>query len=189
MESRSSELDPRQDAASDPDVESVPWVTEGVLAGLAGAAVIALFFLVYDLAQGQPFWTPHALGAAIFEGAFPPPDDPIDPALVGGYTAIHCGTFVAVGVLAAFELFTGTRLPGSRIAVRGLVLAAILFVAFEAIFLVYSALMAPEAMSQFGVGRIALANGLAAIAMAWLLATRAERIGLGAHPAARRSPE
>ena len=41
---------------------------EGICAGLIGAAVVAVWFLLLDLWRGQPFLTPGLLGAAVFQG-------------------------------------------------------------------------------------------------------------------------
>ena len=45
---------------------------EGVIAGLIGAALVAVWFLIYDAARGRPFRTPALLGAATFEGVTNP---------------------------------------------------------------------------------------------------------------------
>ena len=59
---------------------------EGIVAGLIGAAVVAVWFFVYDLARGRPFHTPSLLGAFVFYGADTPA--PAEPALgaILGYT-------------------------------------------------------------------------------------------------------
>ena len=38
---------------------------EGILVGLAGAAAVAVWFFLYDLAAGMPFRAPALLGAAL----------------------------------------------------------------------------------------------------------------------------
>src|SRR6266481_4682276 len=38
---------------------------EGMLVGLAGAIAVAVWFFVYDVAEGTPFRTPALLGAAL----------------------------------------------------------------------------------------------------------------------------
>ena len=48
---------------------------EGFVAGLIGAAAVALWFLVVDLVGGNAFFTPSMLGSAVFWGMR-------DPALV-----------------------------------------------------------------------------------------------------------
>ena len=45
---------------------------EGLVAGVIGAAVVALWFLFVDLARGAPLFTPALLGAAVFFGATTP---------------------------------------------------------------------------------------------------------------------
>ena len=45
---------------------------EGIVAGLIGAAVVALWFFVYDIARGEPFRTPSLLGSFVFFGVQTP---------------------------------------------------------------------------------------------------------------------
>ncbi len=48
-----------------------PWTRvarEGLVAGLAGAVAVAVWFLLYDLAAGMPLRTPALLGATLFHG-------------------------------------------------------------------------------------------------------------------------
>src|SRR5919202_3535437 len=39
------------------------WLARGFATGLVGAGAVAVWFLVLDVARGQPFYTPAALGA------------------------------------------------------------------------------------------------------------------------------
>jgi hypothetical protein len=165
--------------SADPDVEATPWIGEGILAGVTGAAVIAAFFAVLDLAAGRPLWTPHALGAALFLGEPAAAGAPISPALVGGYTVIHGWVFVAIGLLASF-LLMGARPPGGGQGARVLVLAGALFLAFGVVFAAFAALLALRDQPPHGFGRILAANAVAALAMAALLVRRRAR---------RRTPE
>lgn len=161
------------------DVDAIPWMHAGVAAGVAGAATIAVFFLIVDVLAGRAFWTPFALGSAFFLGELPARDAAIEPALVAGYTAMHGAVFVSAGLLASFELLTGRRLPGSSRRKRALVLAALLFFGLEAVFLGFAVFMAPEALAIFGVGRVAFANLLAAASMTAVLRWSAQHRGLG----------
>jgi hypothetical protein len=167
-----SESHPR----GDPEVAAFPWIREGVLAGLAGAAVIAVLFGVLDVLAGRPLWTPHALGSALFLGEVPPWDAPISPALVGGYTVIHGWVFVAIGLLAAFVLI-GNRLPGAHRATRIGVLALALFLTFGVIFAAFAVLMALGSAPRIGFGWILGANVIAAVVMAALFVIRTEGRG------------
>ncbi len=74
---------------------------EGALVGLAGAAAVALWFFLYDLAAGAPFRTPALLGAALFEGLRDPAALKITPSLVLQYTVVHGLAFLVFGWGAA----------------------------------------------------------------------------------------
>ena len=102
---------------------------EGVIAGLIGAAVVAVWFLVLDIARGRPFLTPTILGAAVFYGVRTPVG--IEPSIlpVIGYTLIHGFAFVAFGVIAARLIAVSEREPPVFAAF------VILFAAFEVFFL------------------------------------------------------
>jgi len=41
---------------------------EGILVGLAGAAAVAVWFLLLDLVAGAPLRTPALLGEVLFDG-------------------------------------------------------------------------------------------------------------------------
>jgi len=80
-------------------------LAEGLGVGLAGAAAVAVWFLVFDLMAGVPFRTPALLGAVLFHGLRDPGALVITPGLVGAYTIVHCALFVLFGWAAA-GLFT-----------------------------------------------------------------------------------
>lgn len=177
MATTRSSTTPPPRVRDDRNVESVPWVAEGVAAGALGAAVVALFFFVVDLAAGHALWTPYVLGTALVLGRVPSPDASIDAVLVLGYTALHGAVFLAIGLIAAFELMTGGRLPGATPLRRAIVLAVLLFAAFEVVFVAYGTLMEPALVGMLGFGRVTIANALAAAAMAGLLQIRLLRRG------------
>src|SRR5262249_31056698 len=74
---------------------------EGVTAGVPGAAVVALGFLIFDSARGKPLLTPALLGAAVFYGIRDPTGVPIALGSIIGYTILHGLAFIAFGVIAA----------------------------------------------------------------------------------------
>src|SRR5262245_33725442 len=113
-----------------------PWrvAREGVGAGLAGAATVAVWFLLFDLVQGAPLRTPAVLGRVI--GAtlrgLPPPDPgsvAVSLAPILGYTLIHGLAFAVVGILAAFLVAGAEREPAMLLALL------IFLAAFEVFFL------------------------------------------------------
>jgi len=70
---------------------------EGILVGLAGAAVVAAWFFVLDLVAATPFRTPALLGAVLFDGLRDPAALTITPAIVLKYTAVHGLAFLIFG--------------------------------------------------------------------------------------------
>ena len=84
---------------------------EGIVAGLIGAATIAVWFFILDLYRGRPFYTPSVLGAALSlaGSARNPATANISMDLVLFYTWIHCLVFCAFGGLAAKLLSLAER--------------------------------------------------------------------------------
>src|SRR5215471_3139370 len=75
---------------------------EGLIAGLVGAATVALWFLIIDVIQGRPLYTPTVLGAALFHrGAVPWLDTAPDLEMVLMFTWIHGLAFIVVGGVIA----------------------------------------------------------------------------------------
>jgi hypothetical protein len=152
------------------DDRAFSWYADGVIAGVFGAGVVAVFFFVLDLLAGYPLFTPNALGMSLFLGKAAVPGDAIVPVLVAGYTAVHVGFFVGFGVMAAFEVLSRRRIPPNDAGT--LLVSAVLFVAFEITFLAMAQLFAPHLTGVLGAGRVAIANAIAAFAMAKYLLVR-----------------
>src|SRR5947209_9093121 len=76
---------------------------EGLIAGLVGAATVALWFLVIDSIQGRPLYTPTVLGTALFgRGAgLAWPNVRPDLEMVLMFTWVHGLAFVVVGGVIA----------------------------------------------------------------------------------------
>src|SRR5215470_2094703 len=83
----------------------LPIILEGFMVGMVGAAAVAVWFLVVDLAAGAPFRTPALLGAALFLGLRDAGALVITPRLVGAYTVVHCALFILFGLLMLFLCF------------------------------------------------------------------------------------
>lgn len=156
-----------------PRDETDAWI-DGSIAGITGAAIVALFFLAVDLAQGVPLRTPGLLGTALFLGRSLARDATPSMAVVVGYTVVHGVLFVAAGVCAGFALIRWSRPLGP---LSGLGLAAVLFAGMEILFLATLLLAAPQLIGEFGLGRIATANALAGGVMAAALLRRHYPVG------------
>jgi hypothetical protein len=71
---------------------------EGIVVGLAGAAAVAIWFLLYDLAAGVPFRTPALLAAALFHGLRDAGALIVTSRLVLEYTMAHGVAFILFGL-------------------------------------------------------------------------------------------
>ena len=136
---------------------------EGMTVGLAGAAAVAVWFFLYDLAAGAPFRTPALLGAALFEGLRDAAELSITPALVLEYSAIHLLAFVAFGVVVAglFALADHDR--------HVLFALFMLFCCFEVAALAAMAVLAYWLLNTLRPWAVLGANFVAAITMLGLL--------------------
>lgn len=136
---------------------------EGIVAGLIGAAVVALWFLVFDLARGQPLLTPGLLGAFVFYGVNTPIG--LTPAFwpILGYTVLHGLAFIAFGIIAATILAVSEREPSLFIAF------VILFACFEVFFFGVLGAFGQSLLGALVWWAVLIGNLLAAVAMLWYL--------------------
>jgi hypothetical protein len=158
-----------------------PWTRvarEGAAAGLAGAAVVALWFLVYDLAAGMPFRTPALLGAALFEGLRDPAALAITAPLVAKYTVVHGLAFLAFGWAAAGLLTLADREP------RLMYVVVLLFCCFGVFFAALLVVLAEWLLDTLAWWQILLGNLLAAVAMLGVL-LRSHRMAVRSYLTAR----
>src|SRR3989442_5026680 len=83
--------------------ESRTLYQEGLVAGLVGAATIAIWFLILDSLSGRPLYTPTVLGTALFRRGGTTPLSEILPNLemVLMFTSVHRLVFVAIGGILA----------------------------------------------------------------------------------------
>src|SRR5947208_2545523 len=134
---------------------------EGIVAGLIGAAVVALWFLVFDIARGRPFLTPGLLGAAVFRGVTNPAG--VEPTFgnVLGYTIVHGLAFVAFGVVAASLMAVSEREPALFLAF------VILFASFEVFVFGIIGALGKSMLGALVGWAILVGNLLASIAMLW----------------------
>ncbi len=138
-------------------------VKEGLMSGLIGAGVVALWFLIIDMGRGQPFFTPGALGSALFLGSTDLGTVNVSSATVMGYTVLHISAFIATGFVAAAIATYAEDTPP-------LILAGVmLFVAFEAFFMGMMALAAEFLLGPLAWWAIAIGNLLASVCMGYYL--------------------
>lgn len=136
---------------------------EGLIAGAIGAGAVAVWFLLFDLVHGRPFFTPAALGSALFLGASSLDAITVSFLVVGGYTVLHILAFLVTGVLASGIVTASEDTPP-------LILGAVLFfVVFEAFFLGLLAMAAEFLLGSLAWWTVAAGNLLAALSMGYYL--------------------
>jgi hypothetical protein len=134
---------------------------EGVVAGLIGAAVVAVWFLLFDIARGRPFLTPGLLGAATFQGVTNPIGLEPTVANVLGYTLIHGLAFLAFGVVAASLMAVSEREPALFLAF------VILFASFEVFIFAVVGAIGKSMLGALVWWSVLIGNLLASAAMLW----------------------
>lgn len=78
-----------------------PVIREGIIVGVIGATIIAVWFFFVDLVARDLFFTPRTLGQGILAmfGPLPAGQSPMVP--VVAYTVFHYAAFVLLGIAAA----------------------------------------------------------------------------------------
>jgi len=136
-------------------------IREGLITGLIGAVLVAVWFLVADLLAGRPaFFTPAALGSAVLHGATAVESVQITFATVLGYTVIHVAAFVLTGLVAAM-IFAAAE----NIAEAFLLGGVLLFVTFEVFSIGILAILSNWLLETLNWWNIAVANLVAAASM------------------------
>jgi putative oxidoreductase len=102
-----------------------PMLKDGVIAGLIGAAVIAVWFGIIDVISGHPFFTPATLGRGLLSvfGDVTPDQGMVTFVLV--YTVFHFTAFMFVGLVASLIVHLARQEPSILLGF------AILFAATE----------------------------------------------------------
>jgi putative oxidoreductase len=149
-----------------------PLVREGVIAGIIGASVIAVWFFFVDLIAGQMLFTPTTLGRGMLSIFGPVPADQSPVFIVLGYTIFHYAAFVVLGLVAAMIVNLANREPGILLGF------VVLFAAMEVGFYAFVGLLQQATpLGSLAWYNVMIGNLLAAAAMGMYL--------LRAHPVLR----
>jgi hypothetical protein len=125
---------------------------EGIVAGIIGAAVVALWFFAIDAIQGDPLRTPELLGKALLR-------QPTSSEGVAVYTIVHGAAFILFGIVGALLIAGAERQPMLIFAL------VILFTAFEIFFFGLILIAASWILDEVAGWTIFVGNILAATAM------------------------
>ena len=135
---------------------------EGLVAGLIGAATIAVWFFILDLYNGRPFYTPNVLGAALsLSGAVRESATvPMSMEFVIFYSWIHGLVFCVIGGLASKLLSLAERDLNYGFGIL------LLFIIFEFGFVAAAMVFAEPILRALAWPAVLVGNLLAAGAMA-----------------------
>lgn len=134
-------------------------VKDGVIVGLIGASVVALWFLIVDMITIQPLFTPAALGSLLLGGASGITDIDTTVTVVIGYTIFHFATFIVLGVVLSALVTQAERFPPFVFAL------VILFIVFETFFIAVVAMLGTWVLDLLAWWSVLVGNLLAAVAM------------------------
>lgn len=136
---------------------------EGIVAGLIGAATIAIWFLILDTINGRPLYTPTVLGTALFrrgEGLASPESLPISFEMTLMYTWVHGLIFCVIGGIASRLLALAEKNLNLGFGIL------LFFVVFEFGFVVAAFVFAEAILRALTWPAVLIGNLLAAAAMA-----------------------
>lgn len=135
---------------------------EGITAGVLGGATIAAWFLLIDIINGRPFFTPTVLGTALFRGGAgldAPETLAVSFEMVAVFTWVHFMVFAVIGGAAARLLAVAEKVPNSGFGIL------LLFVVFSCGFIAVSMAIAAPVLDAIGPFAVFIGNLLAAAAM------------------------
>jgi len=162
-------------AAQSESPEQTAVYSEGLLAGLAGAAPTAAWLLLLDTIRGHPLYTPTVLGTALFRhaaGLESPQTLAVDSEIVLSFTWVHVLVFLVIGIAAARLIALAERDPNFGFGI------VILFVVFEFGFVLACMVFAEPVLRALTWPEVMVGNLFAAAAMAAVFWRRHPRLAI-----------
>ncbi|MBI1892904.1 MAG: hypothetical protein HYS14_02160 [Candidatus Rokubacteria bacterium] len=160
MTAQPGTLDPAP--AVSPPAETSRLYQEGLVAGVIGAATIAVWFLILDTIEGRPLYTPTVLGTALFRrgaGLASPEALPFSFEMVLMYTWVHGLVFCVVGGIVSRLLAVAEQKLDLGFGIL------LLFVVFEFGFVAAAMVVAEPILHALAWPAVLVGNLLAAAAM------------------------
>ncbi len=144
------------------DTEVSRLYREGIVAGVIGAATIAIWFLILDTISGRPLYTPTVLGTALFrraEGLASLENLPVSIEMTLMYTWVHGLIFCVIGGVASRLLALAEQNLNIGFGIL------LFFVVFEFGFVIAASVFAEGVLGALAWPAVLLGNLLAAAAM------------------------
>lgn len=139
-----------------------PLLHDGIIAGLIGAAAIALWFLIIDTIAGHPLHTPATLGRGLLAVLGPGSTTDTTAMYVLVYTVFHLVAFMLVGLLASLIVHLAKAEPSILLGF------VVLFVATEIGFYGFTGLLnEASSLRDLAWYQVMLGNLIAAAAMGY----------------------
>jgi hypothetical protein len=139
---------------------------DAIYVGGIGGGLVALFFLVYDLAfHGEALFTPSLMGSVLFGRIPPDAVVAVNMIAVAQYTAVHFIAFGLLGLGVSFLTHQAEIRSRHPVMVMG-----ILFLVLEVGFWLAATVAIPGVIHRLGALPVAAANLLAALGIALFLA-------------------
>ncbi|HXV79560.1 MAG TPA: hypothetical protein VEG60_06750, partial [Candidatus Binatia bacterium] len=142
---------------------------EGIVAGVLGAAAIALWFFILDIFSGRPFYTPSLLGSALFRrgiGVEQLETLPVSFEMILLYTWVHGMVFCVLGGVASRLLAVAERNLNLGFGIL------LFFVVFEFGFVGVAFIFAEPILHALTWPAILIGNLIAAAVMAYYFSRR-----------------
>jgi hypothetical protein len=134
-------------------------IIDGAIAGIIGAVVVAIWFLIFDLIRGHAFETPALLAATLLHGLREPHMHNSMIRLTLEYSVLHFAAFIAFGIAGGLLLEAAESEPSLLFSL------VIFFVGFEAFFIAVGLFLGPNVMIALTWWGIIVGNLLATAAM------------------------
>lgn len=136
-------------------------VSRGIVTGVIGAVVVAVWFFFVDIISGAPLRTPAALASALLIGASGPAGIVVTFGLVAAYSVVHVVAFAIAGVV-----FVALAEQLERAPAMGL-LVLLTAIVLDSLVLATIGVGAQWVLGSIGWWSVLVANLLAVIAMGW----------------------
>jgi hypothetical protein len=170
----------RANVTAQREYDEVIWMAYAFAAGVVGAFIVAVLFLIVDLITGRgALWTPAYLGAALFRGeAIAADADPTTMLpLVAGYTVLHGVVFFGFAALVGSARLAPR--PAKALTTRSAIIVTILlFVGLEIMFAALGWVVGADLnpASRLGFGWVTVANLLASLGMTAVIGWGAKQL-------------
>jgi hypothetical protein len=138
-----------------------PLLRRGLMTGLLGATVVAMWFFFLDVLAGAPLTTPAALGAALLFGASNADSAALNLGVVAAYTVVHVVAFAIAGVIFVMIAEQIERAPSFAM------LAVLTAIVLDAVVVTSLALGAQWVLGTLGIWSVFVGNLLAVASMGW----------------------